>query len=317
VRQMGSRSLSLSKLIRRCGRRFLRAYNAHSPVQRGKVRAVKVLGPYLIALEPSEIVAYDSITMELDLQEFVQQYIYFNVYEPHVKWLLRSLLEPGKSFFDIGAHVGYYTLLAAHAVGPKGVIHSFEANPGTFELLSKNVRRNDFGRILLNRVALTDMNGEVRFCIDEIRPASSSLSGKGADRLTELSVPSVTLDSYIESNSVTMLDLIKIDIEGGEVRVFRGGQETLSRFRPDIVGEFSKEMMTRESTGEQEMIGLLKSLRYQAFTLRGNRLRPIGIERIYDTGEWAADLYLTARGVPERCRKWVAPELESSTIAYG
>jgi FkbM family methyltransferase len=297
MQQRGPRLLILSKLIRRYGRRFLRAYSTHSPLQRGKVRAVKVLAPYLIGVEPTEVIVQDSVTMELDLQEFVQQYIYFNLYEPHVKWLLQSLLQPGKTFFDIGAHVGYYTLLAARAVGPSGVVHSFEANPRTFELLSKNVRRNKLGPTLLNRVALADLNGEVKFCVDEIRPASSSLSGKGAEKKTELSVPSVTLDSYVANNRVATLDLIKIDVEGGEGRVFRGAQETVSRFLPDIIGEFSKEMLTRENGQEQEVIDLFKRLHYQAFTTWGSRLRPIAIERIYDTGEWAADLYLTANGV--------------------
>jgi FkbM family methyltransferase len=289
-------SSSVGKLARRVGRKLLRAYNAHSPITRGKVRAVKILNPYLSELEPIEVAAvHSSIEMELDLREFVQRFIYYNLWEPHVTRVLLSLLSPGKTFFDIGSNVGYYTLLAVEAVGSRGSVHAFEANPRVFKLLHENVQRNRFEAAQLNNVALSDSNGSVQFCIDDLNPGSSSISGRGAQKVTRLTVPAVTLDTYIVQNDIEMVDVVKIDVEGAEVIVFKGGKRMLSRFRPDIVGEFSKAMMTRESGGEQEIVALLADLEYEAFILRANEVVSVPIRNIYETGESAPELFLTAR----------------------
>jgi FkbM family methyltransferase len=287
---------SVGKLVRRVGRKMLRAYNAHSPITRGKVRAVTVLNPFFSKLEPTEVTAvHSSIEMELDLREFVQQFIYYNVWEPHVRQVLLSILRPGQTLFDIGANVGYYTLLGAEAVGAGGAIHAFEANPKVFKVLRENVERNRFHKLSLNQVALTDANGQIEFSIDNVNPGSSSISGRGASSVTRVSVPSLILDSYVDRNSVTSVDVIKIDVEGSEVMVFRGGKQTLSRFRPDIVGEFSKDMMTRESGGGEELVELFASLGYRAFRLERDGAAPIPIHEIYEADEFARDLYLTTR----------------------
>jgi FkbM family methyltransferase len=288
--------LSVDKFVRRLGRKALRAYNAHSPLPRGKVRAVRMFNPYFSRLEPMELtVVHNSITMDLDLREFVQQFIYYNLWEPDVRNTLLSVLRPGMTFLDIGANVGYYTLLAAYAVGSTGTVHAFEANPQVFETLRGNVQRNGFKRTSLNNVALTNVIGQVTFCIDELNPGSSSLSGKGFVKAAQISVPGITLDSYTQSKHLNRVDVIKIDVEGAEILVFSGAKNTLMRFRPDIVGEFSKQMMTRESGGEREIVDLLTSLQYRAFLLARGKLTPLPIDRIYETGTFAPELYLTTR----------------------
>jgi FkbM family methyltransferase len=148
--------------------------------------------------------------------------------EPDTAALVRAYLKPGMVFVDVGAHIGEYALLAARRVGRKGEVHAFEPNPLVFAVLAENVRLNGLDQIVVRPWAVSSAEGDVDLELDP-EPALSALASRVAstDRARHVErVPAVTLDGYLAGRRA---DLIKIDVEGAELLVVRGGQSLLAR----------------------------------------------------------------------------------------
>ena len=132
---------------------------------------------------------------------------------------LRALLLKGDStFFDIGANIGSYTLIASEM--PNAKVVSFEPHPGTFSLLRENVKRNGRSNVHCLNVALSDSNGEVKFT-DGLESSINRVIDKSAIDSTALRVPARRLDSICEELNLAP-DFIKIDVEGYEEAVLHG-----------------------------------------------------------------------------------------------
>ncbi len=157
------------------------------------------------------------------------------------RYLIRHLPK-GAAVADVGAHFGYFTLLAAHLVGSEGRVFAFEAGPATFEVLRTNVEREAQVRAL--HMACSDKAGEVAFYefpvawseYNTLRPeqyARASWSSKVRPR--RVVVPAMPLDDALNDQSIA---LVKIDVEGAEARVVKGMQGLLVRHQPVVVMEY-------------------------------------------------------------------------------
>jgi FkbM family methyltransferase len=139
--------------------------------------------------------------------------------------LFANVIRPGMVVLDIGAFVGWYTLLAARQVGDDGKVYAFEPDPRNYELLSENLRLNQFdSRVIRLPMAVSDKAGIQRFYLhggDQSR--SSLIPSSGGDKST--TATSIVLDDIRPKLKV---DVIKMDIEGGEVNALRGMRETLT-----------------------------------------------------------------------------------------
>lgn len=134
---------------------------------------------------------------------------------------------PGDVVLDLGAHVGYYTLLAAALAGPAGRVFAFEPDPRNARYLRHHVRINRCRNVEVVEQAVCDHTGEVRF---------GPGTGSGTGRIAEggpVSVPSVRLDDFCADRAVTP-NVLKIDVEGAERRVLQGAITTLRSARPLI-----------------------------------------------------------------------------------
>ena len=169
-------------------------------------------------------------------------------WEPDVSAAMERILEPGWTVIDIGANVGYFTLLAASRVGPTGHVIAFEPGQANCGLIQLSAITNEFDNVRVHSIALSDVAGAMiyeRFVgtnarvhpVDKGQPPSVG----GPRQL----VPSMRLDDIQLEAGV---DLIKIDIEGGEMRALEGGLRLLRESRPLIVTEFSPPAL-REVSG--------------------------------------------------------------------
>ncbi len=162
-------------------------------------------------------------------------------YEPEVIREFRTALAqlpPNAAVFDIGANVGFYTVLAAAALRARGngTVHSFEPNPMIFAELERNVALNQFTNVQLCQQGVSDVVTEMPLFVNDNAITFSSLR-RTQDFLTnEIRVPVTTLDAYTE-NFVAPIGLIKIDVEGGELAVLRGARKLLQEHRPIILYE--------------------------------------------------------------------------------
>ena len=144
-------------------------------------------------------------------------------------------MRPGSLFIDVGAHIGRYSFPVARFIGEDGIVVAIEPNPVSFRALLMGVKLNGLRNVLTLNVALGDREGKATLCQKLITATSSIIEFNGCRRFVE--VPLRRLDSIVEGLGLKRVDVIKIDAEGAEVQVLRGGVKTIMRFRPFIVVE--------------------------------------------------------------------------------
>lgn len=155
-------------------------------------------------------------------------------YEPQETQLLRDLLQPGNVFVDVGANWGYYTLAAAHMVGPEGRVVAFEPEPRLFALLAANIDVNTLRHVLLQPAAIGPRRERIPF--SAFRPDDGNWGLSRAvdhDRATvaDFESDSLPLDDALDSLSVGAVHLVKIDVEGAETGVLAGMRRGLTSGR--------------------------------------------------------------------------------------
>jgi FkbM family methyltransferase len=185
--------------------------------------------------------------MEVDIREAVGSSIFIHgAYEPELSSFFYRFLQPGQTFVDIGAHVGYFSLLAAARVGEQGRVVSLEPCERTFWRLTKNTQSSKW--VQRHRVAAWE--SETLLTLHDYGPIHSAFNSIGERRIHESAPPvkstpfevrAVPLDEFFQETQ-TKPDVIKIDAESAEVQVLHGLRKTLGSIRPVItleVGDYS------------------------------------------------------------------------------
>ncbi|OGG41020.1 hypothetical protein A2118_02125 [Candidatus Kaiserbacteria bacterium GWA2_50_9] len=181
-----------------------------------------------------------------------------------VEDFLVQFIKEGDVCVDVGANVGFYTLLFSALVGERGRVYAFEPTPRTFGILRKN--SSDKQNVTLVNVALMEMEGERNLAdygaeksgLNTVLPKSSN----NGIRPSLLSVEVMTLDSYCFVHNIRPT-FIKIDVEGAEEMVLMGGRKTLAEHHPVLIVEVQRE-------ASQPVVALLSDLGYQAYQFVDN-----------------------------------------------
>lgn len=158
-------------------------------------------------------------------------------YEPHVTRAIATALRPGDTFVDLGSNIGYYSLLAATLVGSSGSVIGFEARPDNVHLARLSVRENGFRNVTLHNLAVSDRNSTLKMYAPEHTSLSKVVAGTAALDDDYVSIPAVALDDVLAD--VERVDLLKMDIDGGEARALAGMSRLLARCRPTLFFEFA------------------------------------------------------------------------------
>jgi FkbM family methyltransferase len=154
----------------------------------------------------------------------------FGVWEIVGTRLLESLLQPGMVFVDVGANIGYYSLVASRLVGSSGHVIAFEPVAAIRQRFERNIRLNQFTNVSVRSDVVARVSGEVAFyAVDQVANMglSSMLPGPGTSTVA-VSHPSVTLDDALTNGLDGRQTVLKIDVEGAEAEVFAGSRNLLS-----------------------------------------------------------------------------------------
>jgi FkbM family methyltransferase len=178
-------------------------------------------------------------------------------YEYHKRRLFEQLIRPGDTVFDVGAHVGFYTLLASILAGPAGRVYAFEPFPRNIRYLKKHLALNRAANVTVFEAAVTDTDGWADF-----QESSSHFEGRLASG-GGLRVKTVSLDRLVAEEAASPPDALKIDVEGAEAVVLAGARKTLAHFRPVIL------LATHGERCRRDCRDLLTSLGYRLSPVSG------------------------------------------------
>lgn len=232
----------------------------------------------LRVLKPASVVI-DGNRMFLDKDDSMRLSI-LNIYEPATVKYFRERIKPGGVILDIGAHIGYYTLMAAKYIGNKGKVYAFEPNKDNFALLTKNARINGYKNAILINKAVTKSTKKARLFLSRASTGMHSLIDIDDDNRNSTIVDTVSLDDFFGKNP-PRVSVIKMDIEGGEYRAVEGMDRLLRRNKHVILfTEFSPFAIKKSKKSPHGFLNLLKSYGFKIYSIdeRRNLLTPVKVK---------------------------------------
>ena len=200
------------------------------------VAGTRARGIKLVALDDFDLYVHE---YDWDIGENIIQ---TKQYEPHVTAFLKGHLQKGMTFIDVGANIGYFTLLAATQLGGSGRTIAVECNPKNCELIYMSLHRNKLDNVLVYPFALSDTQ--------KLMNLTSGFSNGVVNELAEndeeaVIVPAVTLDFLLQNEP--RIDIIKMDIEGSEAKAWQGMQQVIKKHHPIILMEFFPTLLEKNS----------------------------------------------------------------------
>ena len=205
---------------------------------------------------------------------------FFGSYEPEIRKVIKCVLHPGSVAIDVGANVGWHTLLMAARVREEGRVLAFEPNPTVRQRLCEAIELNRLAQVSVHDCALSDTSGRVRFnapMASDPRAGTGCIAGRPGSSETDcmVEVRCETLDNVLQSTELARVDFIKIDVEGWEWNVLRGASATLQRYRPHIVFEYDANYVERGGGSMDGLAEFFASRGYSLFQISRRGPKPV------------------------------------------
>ncbi|MDP3935194.1 MAG: FkbM family methyltransferase [Candidatus Giovannonibacteria bacterium] len=222
----------------------------------------------------------------------------WELYERDTVLLFKKIIKPGMAIVDIGAHIGYYTRITADLVGGNGAVYAFEADPDNFDLLKKNTKR--LKNVKLYQRAITNKTGTIDFYhYDEKSGINSTLPNVPLNfKKTKISVEARDLDSFFAKPGSPKIDVVKMDIEGGEYAALQGMKKILSENRGlALIVEFAPAWIVASGNTPLNFLKYIESFGFEIFAITPNGLIKIISSDGFTPSSEFINLYCTKLGV--------------------
>ncbi|MDP2330679.1 MAG: FkbM family methyltransferase [Reyranella sp.] len=224
-------------------------------------------------------------------------------FEPNEFNFLDGLLKPGMVFVDVGANDGYYTLFAARRVGPEGRVVSVEPSSRERAHLERNLARNGIANVAIVPAALGAAAGHADLRLAHgVHTGHNTLGSFAHDDVVPARVervPLETLDAVVARLGLQRIDVVKIDVEGGEANVIAGARHVLTNMRPVLMMEMSDGALRAQGSSEAALLETLRGeFRYEILILsqttglarRWVEGEPLSANIVVAAGEWVKDV---------------------------
>ncbi|WP_329367150.1 FkbM family methyltransferase [Streptomyces sp. NBC_00669] len=286
------------------GRRYVR--NAPGTLGKGAL-AGRWLNPHLRD-EPRRRVTETATgaRFAVDTQDLIQRYLYlFGTWEPRMTHWLQNRLGPGDTYIDVGANIGYFSVLASQLVGPTGHVVAIEASRPFLDRVEQNARLNGCTNIRAVHTAVSDKDQTLTFIL-----ASSANMGANSivpwDGPTEsvFDIDAHPLPDVLTDEEIERARVVKVDVEGAEGSVVRGMAPMLERLRPDaeVTVEVTPERMEQLGDSVEELLDTMRGAGFHVYRL---------------ANEYAAATYPTAlRGASAVPVRWRGPVTGESDLVF-
>lgn len=215
---------------------------------------------------------------------------------------IRTLIHPGDTVFDVGAHIGRFSIFADKLVGETGCIYAFEPVPSTYWALRECLALNRAQHVIAEQAAICDRVGiaEMNCFAPEFsswnslgKPTMKTPTGQSVAPAERVPVPALTLDCICERNGIDRIDFLKVDVEGFEAAVFRGAERLLRERRISrICFEISQAPLVGAGSTPREVFNALESHGYRVYQYNEEQRRFDG--PIRDSSAFWANYYASA-----------------------
>jgi FkbM family methyltransferase len=218
--------------------------------------------------------------MELQTNDYIDHWLFTGAdFEPHVVSLFLKTLKKGDNVLDIGANIGYFSLIASRIVGEKGRVYAFEPTPATIQKLQKNIQLNKLSNIRVYQKAVSETNSTAVFKIpsDVVKNSGRASFRDIEENYTMAEVETIQLDSIL--NELQPIQLIKMDIEGAEAMALNGMAQLIERDQPLFIMELSDYYLKQLGSSAALVVDFFKEKKYKVFTA-GEDLREVNEDTI-------------------------------------
>ena len=189
------------------------------------------------------------------------------IYEPIESGIIMDLVKAGDNALDLGANIGYYTLMLSKLVGPSGRVFAFEPDPSSFRILRTNISQNRLNNVESFQLAVSDVTANAPLFRDKFNNLDHRMVGGSTDREV-VSVKAVRLDDHFTNRPVSF-GFIKMDIQGAEGLALDGMKSLLERSgRVAILTEYWPSGLNASGFGAAKFIRKLTELGFEIYDLR-------------------------------------------------
>jgi len=242
----------------------------------GRYHVVKSSAHFLKSQLKSDFVEIEGRKMFLDAQDSLRLSIK-GVYEEFETEIVKKIIKKGDVVVDIGANIGYYTLLFAKLVGNDGKVFAFEPEPTNFELLKKNSEINSYKNVTLIKKAVSNKTEKTMLHLSKDNKGSHTLVNTKYDD-GSIEIESIRFDEYFKKYS-GKINFIKIDIEGSEVNAIKSMFSFLRKMEQiKILVEFSPFMINKSGINPKTFLNLLTDLDFKTYELDGKKRRIVPVD---------------------------------------
>lgn len=206
------------------------------------------------------VIGEEGVRIELGTDFVTRDVLFRGAWEPEETGLLRSLTPAGGVFLDVGANIGYFTLLASRWVGSAGLVYALEPVRATYARLMRNVALNDVTNVRAFKLGAARAAGTAEIALASDAGHSHLVAGSDVPACGE-AITLTTVDAFVARERLQRLDVLKVDVEGADFEVILGASETLAMFRPAVLMEV--ELLTRFGTSVDDVKRFFHGLGYE------------------------------------------------------
>ncbi|HVS88674.1 MAG TPA: FkbM family methyltransferase [Candidatus Acidoferrum sp.] len=241
-----------------------------------------------------EVSLWPGARFSVDLRDRIQRQMWCASYEPHVTHCLKSILRPGDTFVDVGAHIGYHSFYAAGVVGTTGRVFSFEPDPSVYARLKRNLE--PFPHTYAFHCAVWEREAELLF------ERSSCAQESGWGSLTtvrtlgtgeQIPIRAVSLDGWSREIDSSAVRAIKMDAEGSELAVLKGATKLIGESSPVLLLEVNDVVLRQGGASGNLILSEVRNLGYRIYEIRNSALFRL---EIFEDSSFADCLCLPEEG---------------------
>jgi FkbM family methyltransferase len=245
--------------------------------QSSRCKGVKLVIPYYPSLN-LQILVHTNYLIDWNV-------FFFGYYEKETNDLLFQYIQPGQVVIEAGANNGTETLLLSKIVGEQGKVYAFEPIQHINDTLKINLSLNTCTNVSTETLALGESDKDVIFRVRPLDFCNQGMASQDhtSDAHTEVVIKQVAIDSWIKDKTIVRIDFLKMDIQGAEINLLKGAQNTIKKFRPLIFTEATTDFLSLE-----ELFDTLINLGYQVYLISSHGELLLLTRTSLSDGNWLA-----------------------------